>query len=102
MTTLDVEISRAGDDYFIIGDIDFKNVNAWRAAFDKVIRAEATKQMRINFSRIRRIDSTVLSLMLTWLRQAESLGIKVTYIDIPEHLLRISKLFGIQEMLPVA
>ncbi len=97
-----VEISRSGDAYYVIGDVGFDNVNEWRRVFDKVIRAETTKEMHINFSRVHRIDSTILSLMLTWLRQAQSFGIKVTYLDVPEHVLRISELFGIQKMLSVA
>lgn len=99
---MSVEMSRSGDDYYVIGNVNMDNVNAWRSVFDKVIRAETAKEMRINFSRVHRIDSSVVSLMLTWLRQAESLGIKITYLDIPDHVLRISELFGIQKMLSVA
>lgn len=86
---------------FLIGAINLDNVTKWRSLGEQMI-AQKQGTITINFLKVAQTDMSVLSLMMCWLRLATSLGIKLFYIDVPDHVLSISELYGIKEFLPLA
>ena len=86
---------------FLLGAINFDNVTLWRALGERMIVEKKQAIMVFNFSKIAQADVSVLSLMMCWLRLAASLGIKLSYLDVPDHVVSISELYGVKGFLPL-
>lgn len=93
------EFAQEAGQLYLVGHVNFQNAARWRQKGDALLSNQTSPTVAINFSRIGDADTSVLSLMLCWLRLATSLGIKLVYVDVPDHVLRISDLYGIKEML---
>ena len=99
MTTAPELIEKEGI-LFLVGTMTLDNAIVWRALGEKVI-AKTQLTVKINFSKLGQTDMSVLSVMMCWLRLANSLGIKLLYLDVPNHVLSVSGLYGIREFLPI-
>jgi phospholipid transport system transporter-binding protein len=53
----------------------------------------------VDLARVDAVDSTAVSLMLSWLRAAQARGIKLAFINVPENLLSLANLYGVAESL---
>ncbi|MGQ0657019.1 MAG: STAS domain-containing protein [Chromatiales bacterium] len=83
----------------------------WRVAGDLDLDAVATvlaqgSQMWedgmpcvVDFSQVRRIDSTSVALMLEWQRQAKQRNIALRYRNVPRQLLAIASVCGVKALL---
>lgn len=81
------------------GDITFSNLKAWCSLFDQILKQKTADSFVVDFSGVSHSDNAALPLMTTWLRHARSFGIKVRYLNIPDHLLDIARLYGVEELL---
>ena len=97
-----IEVTQNEDVLVLIGAINFTTVMQWREQCERILSTKAYPQFCINFSQIVQADTAMLSLMLCWLRLAKSLGIKVVFSDVPEHVLRMSELYGVTALLPLS
>jgi ABC-type transporter Mla MlaB component len=59
------------------------------------------REVGIVFVQKERYDSSVLAAMLAWLRHAQHENIALFFLEVPEEVLDLAKLYGIQELLPV-
>ncbi len=57
------------------------------------------KAVTVDLGAVTSVDSAGLALLLEWLRRAKSAGCSVTYTGLPEKLLAIAKLSGVDAML---
>lgn len=55
-----------------------------------------------DFSEVTEVDSSALALVLTWLRQAKARGSVIELRALPESLLALARLYGVESLLPVA
>ena len=55
--------------------------------------------IKIDFQRIKRVDSSVLSLLIEWKRLAKKRGSSVQFIHVPEAILRLASLSQVEQML---
>lgn len=53
----------------------------------------------IDFSAVNEIDTTAVSLMLTWKRRATAENIQVQFVNLPANLHSLLQLYGVTEML---
>ncbi|MCL2876073.1 MAG: STAS domain-containing protein [Betaproteobacteria bacterium] len=58
--------------------------------------------MVFDFSGVTRVDSSALALLLAWLRRAKAQGGTVELRALPEPLLALARLYGIDALLPLA
>lgn len=56
----------------------------------------------IDLKKITEVDSTIISMLLEWLRVARQGGYQLEFINMPESLESLIKLYGIAELIPVA
>lgn len=49
---------------------------------------------------ITNVDSSVISMMLEWLRAARQQGCQLQFINLPSNLESLVQLYGIEEMIP--
>jgi len=55
-----------------------------------------------DFSGVTRVDSSALALLLAWMRRARVCGSVVELRALPEPLLALARLYGIDALLPLA
>ncbi len=55
--------------------------------------------MLIDFARLEKVDSSAVSMMLVWLREAQRNQVNLCFINIPDNLLSLAKLYGVAELL---
>lgn len=56
--------------------------------------------VEIDLSKVAEVDSSSISLMFEWLRQAEQKNISVVYSNLPQTLMSLSKLYGVLDLIP--
>jgi len=59
------------------------------------------KSLVVDLEQVLTVDSAAVSLLLVWVRQAQSNGSDLSFINIPENLLSLANLYGVAEMLPL-
>lgn len=80
------------------GDLLFSTVVAKQEAILNQLR-NSSGACRLDFSKVGRVDSSALSLWLCFKRYAESRSIKLEVVNLPDDMLSIAKLVGIDEQL---
>jgi phospholipid transport system transporter-binding protein len=53
----------------------------------------------VDFASVEAVDSSAVSLMLSWLRTANSKNVKLSFINVPDNLLSLANLYGVAESL---
>jgi phospholipid transport system transporter-binding protein len=61
----------------------------------------AERECEIDFSEVTRAGSAGVSLLLSWLRCASARDIKVVFSHLPEDLLGVARVSGVDKFLPV-
>jgi phospholipid transport system transporter-binding protein len=56
----------------------------------------------VDLAEVNEVDSSALALLLAWLREAKAAGRSLTFANLPESLQTIARLYGVQDLLPVA
>lgn len=60
-----------------------------------------TTALEISMASVSRVDSSAVALMLEWYRQAREEDINMTFIELPEALLDLLRVFNLESRLPV-
>ena len=55
----------------------------------------------VDLSEVTELDSTLLALILAWLRDARAAKRELSFVNPPEALQTLSRLYGVEELLPV-
>jgi phospholipid transport system transporter-binding protein len=55
----------------------------------------------VDLGEITEMDSSLLALMLAWMRDAASRGGELAFANLPESLQTIARLYGVEGLLPV-
>ncbi len=58
-----------------------------------------SQEIQVDLKGVTRADSAGLALLLEWLRESERAGKAITFTNVPEQLLAISRLCGLDEIL---
>lgn len=96
------QITQGDGQLNVIGELSFSNVESCLMELCKTVQAYKSAQIKINFAQVKHKDGSIITLMTSLLRRVNALGIKVTYISVPDHILRISELYGVKNILPIA
>lgn len=55
----------------------------------------------IDLGKVTEVDSTIISMLLEWLRAARQKGCQLQFIHLPANLESLIQLYGIAELIPV-
>ena len=55
--------------------------------------------LQVDFSKLDKVDSSAVSLMLAWLREAQRNKIKLSFANVPGNLMSLTKLYGVADLL---
>ena len=98
-------IVRSGNRVLVSGNLTMANVTALFREGLKLASAEnalSGNRLEIDFSGIEKVDSSAVSLMLVWMREAQRSKISVSFSNVPDNLLSLAKLYGVAELLTLA
>ncbi len=95
-------ITRTGDGLQVSGSVTIATV---RALFNEGLRLQGDykvgSEMLVDLARLEKVDSSAVSLMLIWLREAQRNKINLRFTNVPDNLLSLTKLYGVAELLPL-
>ena len=91
-------LTKAADGRWLLqGELSFATVPA-------ILRSSArgfrdSPEIKVDLKRVTRADSAGLVLLVEWLRESERVGKAISFVNVPEQLLAIARLCGIDEIL---
>ena len=90
-------ISRDGDRLFLAGPVTFANV----AGLLEEARAPLGDGVReVDLGAVTELDSSLLALLLSWLREAKGRGRALSFTRLPQDLVTLAQLYGVAQLLP--
>ncbi len=95
MNTLSIVNEGAGR-FIVDGDLTFQTIDKKTAnGFGFIATA---KDITMDFGGVGNADSAGLALMLEWIKQASRKGVQLHFKNIPEQLLNLAKLSGLNNL----
>ncbi len=83
--------------WLLSGELNFETVPALLQ--HRGVQMEAGKNLTVDLSEVTRVDSAGLALMIEWLRESERKNLDMTFTNVPEQLLSIARVCGLDEIL---
>ena len=94
-------IQRASDGRLLLsGELDFTTVT--RVNGEALTLLEDADSIRVDLQGIVRSDSAGLALLVEWMRAARRLGKPIQFLNIPQQMLAIARVSGLDEVLPLS
>jgi len=92
-------ITRTGDRLQVSGNVTMTTVSA---LFNEGLKPEAGSNMVIDLAQLEKVDSSAVSMMLVWLREAQRNKVTLHFSNVPGNLMSLAKLYGVAELLPLS
>ena len=86
--------------WMLSGELDFDTVPSLLARRDAEFTSDA--DISVDLSKVTRVDSAGLALMVEWLREAERVGLAITFENVPEQLQSIARVCGLCDILSLS
>lgn len=80
----------------VSGDVTMSSVSA---LFASGIKLQPNSEMVVDMAGLQRVDSSAVSLMLAWVREAQHKQVVLRFANVPGNLLSLAKLYGVAEIL---
>jgi phospholipid transport system transporter-binding protein len=90
-------IRQEGERLLVSGPVTLANVAAELESGTAAIRAGA---QAVDLAGVTELDSSLLAMLLAWLREARSAERPLRFENVPEGLLTLARLYGVVELLP--
>lgn len=90
-------IRREGNRLLVSGPIHMANAPALLAEGSALFTPEVTT---IDLAGVTEVDSSAVSLLLEWQRQALQRGTRLRFAHLPASLMSLAALYGVTELLP--
>jgi len=91
-------IERDGDRLRVRGSITLADVTRWRAEGLALIDRDG---LVVDLAGVEEADTSALSLLLEWHREARARGYHVRYENMPENMTSLANVYGVQELIPL-
>ncbi|MBZ0094100.1 MAG: STAS domain-containing protein [Sulfuricella sp.] len=92
-------ILQDGDNYRIQGRITIANANALLTEGLKLFVRDG---LVVDLSQLEEVDSSAVSLMLEWLREAQRNQRKLRFTNLPDNLKSLATLYGVLDLIQPA
>ncbi len=99
MADLTATIQREGDSVVVDGAVTIGNVVALTK---KGIALFDDRSLTIDLKKVTEVDSTIISMLLEWLREMRKKNRSLQFINIPENLKSLIQLYGVTEIIPIS
>jgi len=92
-------IQREGDTLRVSGRLTMDSIGA---LFNDAMIAPEGKAWTIDLAGVDEADSSAVSMLLSWLRNAQRHDAKVTFVNVPDNLRSLADLYGVADALPLS
>ena len=93
-------VDNGAGSWLLQGELDFESVPALlRHAGARMLGKE---RLEVDLKAVTRADSAGLALLVEWLRESETAGNEIVFINVPPQLLSIARVCGLDEILSFA
>jgi phospholipid transport system transporter-binding protein len=89
-------IRREGERLVVSGPVTVANVGALL----EDARAQLAGVHSVDLGEVTDLDSSLLALLLAWMREARARGATLTFLRLPHELGTLAQLYGVAELLP--
>lgn len=83
----------------VSGNVTMTTVSA---LFSEGLKPEAGSNMVIDLAQLEKVDSSAVSMMLVWLREAQRNKVALHFANVPGNLMSLAKLYGVAELLQLS
>jgi phospholipid transport system transporter-binding protein len=85
------------------GALSFETIpDVLRASEEYAARADLPERLTIDFAGIDAVDSSAVALLLEWRRQAGRRGKTLQFVNLPENLIALARLYGVEDLIAAA
>lgn len=91
-------ITRDGNRVLVTGDLTMATAGK---VFGAGLAPAGISTLIVDLAQVGVVDSSAVSLMLSWLREAQRNKIQLCFAHVPDNLLSLAKLYGVAESLPL-
>jgi phospholipid transport system transporter-binding protein len=90
-------VDNGAGSWLLQGELDFESVPAvLRHAGARML---GSGRLEVDLKAVTRADSAGLALLVEWLRESETAGNEIVFINVPPQLLSIARVCGLNEIL---
>lgn len=90
-------ITREGERLVVRGRLDIATVPS---LFESGLQQLADEDLLVDFSKVDSVDSAAVSLLLGWSRAAQRSQRELRVVGLPDDLLSLARLYGVDGLLP--
>ncbi len=69
--------------------------------FDEAMQPLEGKAWTVDLAGVEGADSAAVSMLLSWVRNAQRHGASVSFVNVPENLRSLADLYGVADVLPL-
>jgi phospholipid transport system transporter-binding protein len=90
-------MKQEGDRFMMSGSLTMQTVPA---LFNQGLQQLAQGNLTVDFSKVEAVDSATVSMLLGWVRAAQSNQRKLNVLALPKNVLSLATLYGVDDLLP--
>lgn len=94
-----IQLSKDQQMFIVTGFLNFKHIVQLREQGDQLFKNFPASEIQVDLSEIKGSDNSGLVLLVAWVRSAKREGKLVHFHFVPDFLLRMSQVFGLQKIL---
>ncbi len=69
--------------------------------FEEAMRPLEGRTWTVDLAKVEAADSAAVSMLLSWVRNAQRHGASVSFVNVPENLRSLADLYGVADVLPL-
>lgn len=92
------QLQQNGNIWALQGDVTLQEV---MSVLKQAEALQMPAQLVVDFAGVTDVDTSAISLMLEWMRQAQRENKQVAFEHVSADLLSLAQLYGVQDMLPI-
>lgn len=93
-------ITRSDNQLSLSGDVTISTVNAiYRQGLFPQKEGKLPAELVVDFAALGKVDSSAVSLMLVWIREAQQKGVKMRFVYVPDNLQSLAELYGVADLI---
>jgi len=90
-------VDNGAGSWLLQGELGFQSVSA--VLRDAGTRMQGEARLVVDLKGVTRADSAGLALLVEWLRESENAGNEIVFVNVPDQLLSIARVCGLNEIL---
>ena len=90
-------VDNGAGSWLLQGELGYASVSAVLQEAGTRMQGEA--RLEVDLRGVSRADSAGLALLVEWLREAENTGNEIVFVNVPDQLLSIARVCGLDEIL---